>query len=565
MSRGPGNRYSNRYHADQRMQRERAAERRQDGLNKMLQDHNYAAAHCQSESRAENMRRQREEAQERREIWTDYQYVKREQELEVKKHRAEMEDRLASELHTRRVVAAREAAERQRICDNSEELRALKGRLATAEANKVRAKQLLEQQLQEQEEEKRELQFIEHIESRRLQELELERKLEEEKLRQRISVNQTNQKQIAGKEQQRQEQGMRQYLHDKAEVDALVARISEEDKAHSEARRAKVEAERQAIEEQRRLRQAQNEALERWEVAQDAQIENFARKKKQQEDDIVRQKEEQEKERRRILHQMLNEQVSRKREADNRQRIIDDYHQEQFFEAQRRREAEDARKKEEDKKLLQRRYEEHVTQKEDRQRRQVEEEQRFREELLAKFAEDDRVEQMNDQKRRMKLLEHRREVDRQIKERREAYEAARQRELQEMHREQESENERQRVIEEERQRLLAEAAPLKRFFPKGVLESPSDFEVVGEEPPTWSRPEIGRSASVGRTSNMRHSASAGHLRPASLGPGRPAGMRCAWGTPPGSPGREARQRGGVASSGRSFPRPPLLGGAGLSI
>lgn len=38
------------------------------------------------------------------------------------------------------------------------------------------------------------------------------------------------------------------------------------------------------------------------------------------------------------------------------------------------------------------------------------EEERMRQQVLEKFAEDDRIEQMNAQKRRMKMLEHRREV-----------------------------------------------------------------------------------------------------------------------------------------------------------
>ena len=43
--------------------------------------------------------------------------------------------------------------------------------------------------------------------------------------------------------------------------------------------------------------------------------------------------------------------------------------------------------------------------------------------MMAKFAEDDRIEQMNAQKRRMKQLEHRRAVEALIEERRRQYEA----------------------------------------------------------------------------------------------------------------------------------------------
>jgi len=45
--------------------------------------------------------------------------------------------------------------------------------------------------------------------------------------------------------------------------------------------------------------------------------------------------------------------------------------------------------------------------------------------MMAKFAEDDRIEQMNAQKRRMKQLEHQRAVERMLEERRKQF-AARQ-------------------------------------------------------------------------------------------------------------------------------------------
>lgn len=49
------------------------------------------------------------------------------------------------------------------------------------------------------------------------------------------------------------------------------------------------------------------------------------------------------------------------------------------------------------------------------------EEEAFRLTMLAKFAEDDRIEQMNAQKRRMKQQEHKRAVEKLIEERRQKY------------------------------------------------------------------------------------------------------------------------------------------------
>ena len=45
----------------------------------------------------------------------------------------------------------------------------------------------------------------------------------------------------------------------------------------------------------------------------------------------------------------------------------------------------------------------------------------FSRQMLAKFAEDDRIEQMNAQKRRMRQLEHKRAVEKLIEERREQF------------------------------------------------------------------------------------------------------------------------------------------------
>lgn len=56
--------------------------------------------------------------------------------------------------------------------------------------------------------------------------------------------------------------------------------------------------------------------------------------------------------------------------------------------------------------------------KEMRRQAEKEEEEAFRRMMMAKFAEDDRLEQMNAQKRRMKQLEHKREVEELLEDRR---------------------------------------------------------------------------------------------------------------------------------------------------
>ena len=92
--------------------------------------------------------------------------------------------------------------------------------------------------------------------------------------------------------------------------------------------------------------------------------------------------------------------------------------------------------------------------------------------MLAKFAEDDRIEQMNAQKRRMKQAEHARAVEKLMEDRRAQF--AREREAEVNQREEEARLEefRKRIIEEERQKLLQQhATKLIGYLPRVSLLS----------------------------------------------------------------------------------------------
>lgn len=73
--------------------------------------------------------------------------------------------------------------------------------------------------------------------------------------------------------------------------------------------------------------------------------------------------------------------------------------------------------------MMERAYQEAVAFREMRRQAEKEEEERFRRAMMDKFAEDDRIDQMNAQRRRMKQLEHKREVEKLIEERRRQHEA----------------------------------------------------------------------------------------------------------------------------------------------
>lgn len=89
-------------------------------------------------------------------------------------------------------------------------------------------------------------------------------------------------------------------------------------------------------------------------------------------------------------------------------------YQEELEAQQRRKEELDMRKKLEDRVEMLRAYEHSKAVKEERRVKEEAEELAFREKLLKKFAEDDRVELLNEHKKRMKVQVHKREVERLI-------------------------------------------------------------------------------------------------------------------------------------------------------
>ena len=99
--------------------------------------------------------------------------------------------------------------------------------------------------------------------------------------------------------------------------------------------------------------------------------------------------------------------------------------QELYLEEQEERERE--REREEMERRLRQRIElknteqEQLAYKQRRREAELAEEEEYKRQMLAKFAEDDRIEQMNAQKRRMKQLEHKRAVEQLLVDRRERF------------------------------------------------------------------------------------------------------------------------------------------------
>jgi len=262
-----------------------------------------------------------------------------------------------------------------------------------------------------------------------------------------------------------------------------VNRIANEDFEESTAREAK---KKESVE---MLQKFKVEAAERQEAAEQAEedeaaaIEKYAQDKREREERVAAEKEAAAKEKERKYMKIVKAAEHASKEKEEFELLRNELHAEEGEAEQRRREELKQRKVLEDREEMKRASMLQMQMQEDKKAQALVEEDRIRVVLLAKFAEDDRLEQMMEHKRRMKVEAHKREVQRLIELRREAFDQARDAERDYENDMRADEGDRQKIINEERQKLLIEhAVPLRNFLPKGTLDNMDDFEFVFNHP-----------------------------------------------------------------------------------
>jgi len=466
---------------EQRIQKSRAEESRNAELRQMLVQHNILAGHGRSENHVEELRRKRTEAGERRDLFMDYTYVKAAQDQECRDIVVEAEERVADELARRKAEEERLEQERRRICAGSEELRILKERLHAAKVNKERAQQLLEIEVRNEKQRRVDHIVAEHMENERLEKIEMEHKVEIGKMKEREHVRHINQQQIATKEAQREE-AKKEYLKEKAQVEALVQQIQDEDDAEAAAKEQKRIESREMLLRFKIEQAERQEAQEQAEIEENNKIAKFAADKVAREEQLAHDKAEAEKEKERLQLGIIGVMMAKNKEAEELEHLRNELHAEEHEHKAREKEE---RKKQ---KIIQDREDmkaAHAMQMEIKQKKLAElqaEENAIRDIVLKKFAENERIEQMNDQKRRLRIEAHKREAQRLIDVRREAFERDKEEERAEDRRKRDEEAHHHMVIEEERRKLIKDhGIPLRDFLPKGTLQTKDDYDMIFRE------------------------------------------------------------------------------------
>ncbi|XP_064387489.1 meiosis-specific nuclear structural protein 1-like [Halichondria panicea] len=402
-------------------------------------------------------------------------------EREIKEKQQEQEARLAKEMEKLKWEQNKDERYRQQIRENSLELRELEAKLKAGYMNKERAAQLAEKDSMKKKEKMMETEMTLVQQREYEKDKELEQQKEKEKIEQSIRYQKELESQLEEQERKRQE-AYEEFLKEKLMIDEICRKIYEEDQRELQARLEKQQATRQYISEFVQKRQEWKELERELMEEENRRILEFSHQQQAREEQRIAAMKEQE-DAKAVAQQYLTEKITAMQlEGEEMDRIRTELYLEEQEERERQKEKAAIEAQLRHRLDLQGAHKSYLEFKAKKLQAEKEEEEMFRQQMMAKFAEDDRIEQMNAQKRRMKQLEHRREVERLIDVRRTQFQAEKEAELEQRKDEERREASRKVIIEQERQRLLQEhASKLLGYLPKGVLRGSQDLDVLGSE------------------------------------------------------------------------------------
>jgi len=358
---------------------------------------------------------------------------------------------------------------RQKIVQGSPELRQLAAQLEQAYINKERSAQVAERNLQRQEEDRRQQEENDRIEQQRINNM----RLEEEEIRDENIGRLRYQKELDEQLQliqQERNKIFQQFLAEKSMIDAIIDRIQTENQQNI---LRKLEAKKENQEKIQAFVDSQKIWRQREEQKSQIEEENVKRFLQAKE---IRDREHLEREK--SIRMLKNENVIKLAEKIAQQNAESKEREQILLELQQiRKEEEERRRDERDlemelkKKLYLRDANILANQfRNERLTKEREDEELWKQKMMDKFAMDDRIEQMNAQKRRMKREEHKRAVLELMEQKKRNKLAEKEEEMQlRMNLEKEQETQRQ-ILEEERRRILSKHLDsLRDYIPRGLI------------------------------------------------------------------------------------------------
>ncbi|XP_055551199.1 meiosis-specific nuclear structural protein 1-like [Wyeomyia smithii] len=396
---------------------------------------------------------------------------------ETRQRQLQEEEELALRIHEANRRRINEEKLRQQLRESNQELRELESKLRAAYVAKGLAAQQAEAEARRIEERMAAQREQEELEQLRLKNMDYIKQCQEEEWKRKRELRDVlyNQMQTA---QRRKQILYQEFLQEKMYLDEICKRIQEE---QFEEIQRKMELQQRTRKEMEYFQEAKEIWQERQKLAlaeENERIRRYLESRDAEQEEQNKRKLQSAQTRERLNEKMVAALQADYDQARKREELLQDLYAAELDERQENRIQHDLeqqmRRRIEARLGLERQMVEIACQKQTT----AEEERKFKDDQLRLWAERDRIEQMTVEKRRLKLLEHRRAIQELLEDRRrrraDEIKETRQQQLQF----EQDEKRRQEIIEEERIKLLKEhVTALLGFLPPGVLRE-SDREHI---------------------------------------------------------------------------------------
>ncbi|CRK94975.1 CLUMA_CG008463, isoform A [Clunio marinus] len=435
--------------------------------NKNFED--YSTALCQIQRNSASRSLSRRLAEEKKEKEIEQHLLQAEEESRLKEEKLIHDQKLACEESKRIRQEYHERKLRQQIRENNQELRELESKLRTAYVSKTLAAQkkelealALAEKLQQKEERKM-------LEKARLDHLEEQKKKQEIDRERKKKLHDDLTKQIMSAHQQHQKL-YEEFLREKYYLDEIAARVKQELLEETQKKIALKEKTKQEMD-AFKITKKELEKMQNIETEEENQriIEYCQyRDKKIQEEE--RRAKELEENRKNLNDKMVAELSELNEKKAKREELLQElwaFEQNEKVEERMREQLEYRFRIRIEARLA---LEDQLMDKEKRKQLEEQEDKIYWQKQLEMLAERDRVDQLSHEKRRQKLIQHRKAIREMMEERKIQKALNLAEEIKQQDLEQQREQRRQEIVEEERVKIIQEhAKALMGFLPSGVL------------------------------------------------------------------------------------------------
>ncbi|OAF65022.1 Meiosis-specific nuclear structural protein 1 [Intoshia linei] len=407
--------------------------------------------------------------------------IKKKEEMENIILKRSQEESLSIELNRIKDEKIKAEKFRQMVRKNSVEIRELEAKLKLAYVLKTQKAQIAEKESLKYDEMKKNAVYNEMLKEELVKAKELEKELAISKWNERFIYKQQLEQQLQEQEIKKQE-AFKEFLKEKLLIDEIIRKIYQEDQKEREQIIMKRKLHIEYIDnfkKQREIWKKQND--ERIEL-ENKNIEKYSHIIKKRQDDSDLYKKERESIQEKLHEKLSKDMIAKKEKLMQVENARMDLYAEEQERLEREKEIQKMALRIKEKLELQRISQD--TQREKQKLKEVlkKEDEKFNTQLMLKFEQDLKINQLSQQRIRMKREEYKRNIQQQIEERHQQAEYLKQKALLELQFERDQENKRLSIIEEERNKLLSmHAEKLIGYLPKGVIRDQDDLLKLGEK------------------------------------------------------------------------------------